>query len=300
MAKNFFRFVSKDLTLRASCVDATEAVRQMQIIQQACPLPTIAVGRTMVGALLLASHMKDKQSVGILVQGYGPLSRVYAEANPLGEVRGYSPNRYYEPETYPDHLTLKDSIGSGLLTVTRHLPRQKKPHQGTVQLVSGEIGDDIAHYLFQSDQVRSFISVGVHLDKNLQVAAAGGVLIEIMPGVEDEVAAKLEANVKATQTTDSVSRDLARGADIRDLAKPFLEGFDYMEIPHEGQAHYFCPCTKERVIRAFQILSIEDLTEMIEQDQRADAQCQMCGQPYEVTCEELEALRAEKIKTKMH
>ncbi|MCB0370072.1 MAG: Hsp33 family molecular chaperone HslO, partial [Bdellovibrionales bacterium] len=158
------RFVSNDFTLRASAVNATEVVKEMQKIQDTSPLPTMAVGRAMVGALLLASHLKENQQVGIYVRGDGPMGRVYAEASFEGHVRGYTPHTYFEPEKYQTGLHLKEYIGKGTLSVTRHMPFQKQPHHGTVELVSSEIGQDISHYLIQSHQIRSVISLGVYLD----------------------------------------------------------------------------------------------------------------------------------------
>ncbi|UYL09568.1 Hsp33 family molecular chaperone HslO [Bdellovibrio sp. SKB1291214] len=208
------RFVSKDLTVRIAAVNATEVVQHMQDLQNTFPLATVGVGRGMVGALLLASHLKDGQQVGLLFRGNGPLSSIYAEASYEGHVRGYTPNPQYQPENYDDGLSLRKALGIGLLTVARHQPFQKQPFQGTVEMVSSEIGDDIAHYLHQSHQIRSLVSLGVYLDKNGKVQSAGGVLIEVMPGVEESMVEKIIANYESPCTKARVMRALeAMGED---------------------------------------------------------------------------------------
>src|SRR6185312_2289727 len=177
------RYVTNDFTVRVAAVDATEVVSEMQAISGAYPLATIGVGRAMIAALLMASQLKDKQEVGILLKGNGPLGSLYAHATYEGQVRGYCPHPQFQAPDPQDALNLKKALGFGHLTVTRQQPFQKQPHHGTVEMVSGEVGDDIAHYLHQSHQIRSLVSVGVYLDVYGKVKAAGGVLLEVMPGV---------------------------------------------------------------------------------------------------------------------
>ena len=155
------RFVSNDFTLRAAAVDATEVVAEMQKLHKSYPLATTAVGKAMVGALLLSSQLKDKQQVGLLFRGNGALKSVYAEADFEGNVRAYTPNPQYQPPNYEHGLKLSDALGHGTLTVARHQPFQKQPFHGTVEMVTGEIGDDIAHYLHQSHQIRSIVALGI-------------------------------------------------------------------------------------------------------------------------------------------
>ncbi len=287
------RFVSNDFTLRAASVNATTVVKEMQKIQNTSPLPTMAVGRAMVGALLLASHLKEKQHVGIYVRGMGPMGRIYAEAHFEGQVRGYTPHTYFEPEKYVPGLKLKEYIGEGTLSVTRHMPFQKQPHHGTVELVSSEIGEDIAHYLIQSHQIRSVISVGVYLDTYGKVQSAGGVLVEVMPGVEDEVVQILERNAAAIKA--SISQEILKGTLATEFIKPFLQGIPYTELEHPFPLSYFCPCTQDRVLQAIETLGLQELEDMVHSKEIAEVRCQVCGRPYEVSLEKLT-----EIKTKLY
>lgn len=292
------RFVSNDFTLRIAAVNSTGVVAEMQKLQKTYPLPTVAVGRAMTGALLMASHLKEGQQVGLYFKGDGPLAAVYAEASFEGQVRGYSPVPVYEPPNYDKGLSLRESMGQGLLTVTRHLPFQKEPHHGTVEMVSGEIGEDIAHYLNQSHQIRSLVSLGVYLDTYGQVRAAGGLILEVMPGVEEGVVDQIQKNAEAF--TENISKMLLDGAQPIDLVRPYLNGIEFSQLDHKHQLEYYCPCTKERVVRALETLGVAELEDMVLKSEPAEVVCQMCGRPYDVPVEELKELKDKLHKGRLH
>lgn len=292
------RFVSKDFTVRIAAVNATEVVKHMQGLQNTYPLATVAVGRSMVGALLMASQLKDGQMVGLLFRGNGALQSVYAEASYDGHVRGYTPNPQYQPPNYENGLSLKEAIGNGTLSVARHQPFQKQPFHGTVELVSGEIGQDIAHYLHQSHQIRSLVSLGVYLDSYGKVKAAGGVLIEVMPGVSESVVDMIQQNYEDWRP--NISQMLLDGAQPVDLVKPFMAGIEFQEIEHNHDIEYFCPCTKDRVVRALETLGEEELQDMISKNEAADVTCQICGRPYTVTVPEIQDIKDRLHKASMH
>ena len=283
------RYLSDDFTVRIAAVDATLVVQEAQALQKTFPLASVALGRSMVGSLLLASQLKDGQQVGLLFKGDGPLGSVYAEADFNGHVRGYSPRPAYEPESYENGLSLKAAMGQGTLTVARHQPFQKQPFHGTVEMVSGEIGDDIAHYLHQSHQIRSLVSLGVYLDEYGKVQSAGGVIIEIMPGVDEDVVNRIQQNADTKKV--NISLLLRDGASPRDLVEPFMEGVPFSEIDHPHEISYFCPCTKERVTRALETLGEAELQDMIDKKENVEVTCQVCGRPYEVSIPELQEVK---------
>lgn len=292
------RFVSNDFAVRIASVNATEVVQRMQQLQQTRPLPTVAVGRAMVGAILMASNLKDGQEIGILIQGEGPLSRVYAQADFQGRVRGYVNVPHYEPTTYTPSLSLKEAIGGGMLSVVRHQPFQLHPYQGTVPLVSGEVGDDLAFYLHQSQQIRSVISLGVFLDTYGRVEAAGGVIVEVMPGVEDNIIDQVEANQK--KASREISKMIRENKSPLELVQPYLEGIPFTEIPHDYPVEYSCPCTEERVKNALTILGIEELDDMLAKQETTHIVCQMCGRPYEFSLEDIQSVRNALYKSSLH
>ncbi len=292
------RFVTHDFTVRAAAVDATAVVREMQVLQGAKALPSLAIGRAMVGAMLMAAQQKQGHQVGVYIRCQGPLRAIYAEAHFEGQVRGYCPMTHYEPENYNNEYNLKAAIGEGSLTVARHQPFQKTPHQGTVNLVSGEIGEDIAHYLIQSHQIRSLVSVGVYLDAYGQVRSAGGVIIEVMPGVEDQIIDQIQKN--ADSHLVPVSQMLFDGAQSVDLVKPYFQGIPFMELEHNFPLTYTCPCTKDRVVRALETLGLAELEDMIRKNEKADVTCQVCGRPYLIEIEELTHLKNHLYKNSLN
>lgn len=292
------RYVSNDFTVRVSAVNATDVVREMQKLQTMAPLPSVAVGRAMVGAILMASHLKEGQQVGLYFRGTGPLSSIYAEANHDGQVRAYTPHALYEPSEYGKDLSLKEHVGVGTLIVTRHQPFQKQPFQGMVEMVSGEIGDDIAYYLQQSQQIRSLVSLGVYLDAFGQVRAAGGLMIEVMPGVEEAIVEKIQKN--AEKLTLNVSKALFEGARPDDLVRPYLDGIPYTELDHDYPLRYACPCDKDRVIRALETLGLEELQDMVSKEEEAEVVCQICGRPYKIPVADIEALRNRLYKNSLN
>ena len=292
------RFVSNDFTIRAAAVDATEVVAEMQRLHNSYPIATSGVGKAMVGALLLAAQLKDDQQVGLLFRGNGPLKSIYAEASFEGRVRAYTPNPQYQPPSYEGGLKLSESLGHGTLTVARHIPFQKQPFNGTVAMVTGEIGDDIAHYLHQSHQIRSIVALGIYLDPNGKVVKAGGVIIEVMPGVEDAVVELLQKNTEAEKL--SVSKILRDGGLPVDLVKPYMHGIEFTQLEHDYEITYFCPCSKERVIAALEVLGEADLQDMIDKMEEPEIICQMCGKPYVFNTEEVAEIRNELFRKSMH
>ncbi len=292
------RFVSNDFTIRAAAVDATEVVAEMQRLHNSFPVATSGVGKAMVGALLLAAQLKDKQQIGLLFRGNGALKSIYAEANFEGQVRAYTPNPQYQPASYEGGLKLSEALGKGLLTVARHTPFQKQPFNGTVEMVSGEIGDDIAHYLHQSHQIRSIVALGIYLDQNGQVMKAGGVIIEVMPGVEESVVDLLQKN--ADDKKPSVSKILRDGGLPTDLVAPYMEGIPYTQLEHPYEVQYFCPCSHDRVIAALHVLGEADLQDMIDKNEEPEVTCQMCGKPYKFTLDQISEIREEMHRNSMH
>lgn len=290
------RYSSNDFTIRIAAMEATAVVSEVQLLQKMYPVATMGVGKAMVGALLLASQMKEKQQIGLLFRGNGSLKSIYAEADFEGNVRAFTPNPQYEPPSYKDGLT--QALGAGTLSVSRHVPFQKQPFQGLVELVSGEIGDDIAHYLHQSHQIRSVVGLGIFIDEYGRVKTAGGVIIEVMPGVEESIVEKLLAN--AENNKPSISKILLDGGTPTDLVKPYLEGIPFTELEHPYTAKYFCPCTKERVTAALEILGDADLQDMVDKQEEPEVTCQMCGKPYQFTSNEIIEIRDRVHRNSMH
>lgn len=290
------RYSSNDFTIRIAAIDATAIVAEVQLLQKMFPVASMGVGKAIVGALLLAAQLRDKQQIGLLFRGNGSLKSIYAEADYEGNVRAFTPNPQFEPPNYKDGL--KHALGNGTLSVSRHQPFQKQPFNGTVELVSGEIGEDIAHYLHQSHQIRSIVGLGIFLDEYGRVKKAGGVIIEVMPGVDEKVVELLLNN--AENKKPNISKILLDGGSPSDLVAPYMDGIPFTELDHPVTAKYFCPCTKDRVTRALEILGEADLQDMIAKKEEPEVTCQMCGKPYLFKVDEIEEIRERVHKNSMH
>ena len=293
-----YRYCSNDFTVRMAAVDATQVVQEMQMLQNTMPIATVGMGKAMVGALLMAAQLKENQQIGLLFRGNGSIKSIYAEADFEGNVRGFTPNPSYEPADYKKGLSVAEALGKGTLTVARHQPFQKQPFHGTVELVSGEIGEDLAHYLHQSHQIRSVVSLGIYLDEYGKCLKAGGVIIEVMPGVDEKIVSAIEGNAQVMQP--SVSKILREGGTPFDLVEPYMLGIPFTELDHPHTAKYFCPCSRERVAGALEILGMAELQDIIDQNQEQEVICQMCGKPYLISVEEVTIIRDRLHKNSLH
>lgn len=289
------RFVTSDLQFRAAAVIATGVVEEMRQLQNTLPPASIAVGRAMVGALLMASHTKEGEEVGLYFRGRGPLEMIFAEANFTGEVRGYTPQS--QLQATDETMKIGELLGIGLLTVVRSHVNWRTPHRGTVEILSGEIGDDLAYYLLQSHQIPSVVSLGVRLDQHGLVVAAGGVLIESLPGTAEQSLARLEQSVKRV---GSVSELIAHGASARDLAQIYLQPWQLEELDHPHFISYRCKCSLDRVRQAVACLRPEEIGELIEQDHGADMTCEFCGRKYRLEREDLQEIRTQLQRQSLH
>lgn len=281
------KFIAKDLSFRASIVVGTQAVREMQAIQRAGPLATLAVGRAMMAASMMASQLKNDQMVSIYFRGNGPLEMVFAEANYEGEVRGYTP----QPQAVAN--SVGEGLGIGLMSVVNSHPQQATPHRGTVEIKTGEIGDDVAYYLYQSMQTRSIVTLGVKLNQQGGAESAGGILVEVMPGPAEEVIKKLEENFK---NRASISEIIADGGSVQDIVNSYFKDLPVEEMPHDHELIYKCRCTREKLGNALALLGPHEVQQMIDKGESAKARCEFCGRHYEIEVSELEIL-LEKLKT---
>lgn len=296
--KRVQRFVSSDFSFRVALIEATDLVEQLRVSRELSPLVTLGLGRSMMGALLMSAHLKEGQGVGILLRGDGPLEKLYAEAYHDGTVRAYCPNSSYQAAD-AEAFNLKKAIGQGTITVARHQPFQRAPFQGTVELVSGEVGEDLAHYLFQSQQIRSIISLGVYFNDLGQVTLAAGVLVEVMPGVEDSLIESFENHIK--RGVPSIDRLFgAENLKAQDIVRAFVGHHSVSEIPHDYPIQYACPCTRERVLSAMMVWGEDGIQDMLRDKTGETATCQMCGERYDITTEDLEAILLRIKKELMH
>lgn len=292
-----YKFISKDGAFRVSSVVATRVVDEMRSTLNSYPVATVALGRSLMGCMLMAAHLKEGHSVGLYFRGNGPLGVIFAESTYDGASRAYTGNPQLEMPLKDGSLDIGGAIGHGLLEVVRVAPNSNKIHSGTVIIKTGEIGDDIAYYLQQSQQIPSAVILGVEVDEYGHVKGAGGVLVELFPGAGEDVIQKIENGLKSS---GSISNMITQGANAYDLVAHFLKGFELDELEHNYQIRYECRCTLDKVKNALILLGPKEIDDMIASNKDVEASCEFCGRNYRVPLSDLEELRRVSFKRSLN
>ena len=260
-----------------------EAVRR----HDCYPVAAAALGRTMTGALLLAANLKNEEAVTVKIQGNGPLGKVVADAVPEGYSRGYVDNPHVDlPPNANDKIDVAGGVGhSGLVTVTR-FTGLKKNITGSAELITGEIAEDLTNYLYVSEQTPSSIGLGVLVDTDLSIKAAGGFFVQPLPNASEDTLNRVESNLCAINSVTSL---ISEGLDAKGIINRILDGFE-INFLDTTDLHFHCHCTRERIEEVLMSLSRDDLQSLID-DGHAEVGCQFCGKKYQFTSKELEALK---------
>ncbi len=285
------RMLAKDAPVKAVAVSGRDLVERARQIHTLLPVATAALGRTLLAASMMGDALKeDDGAVTLRVQGGGPLGTVLAVSDSGGNVRGYVQNPHVAlMEKEPGKLDVGSAVGTdGTLTVIKDLGL-KEPYVGSIGLFSGEIADDIAMYFVESEQIPTACALGVLVGVDQSVTAAGGYLIQLLPGAQDAVIEKIEAGV---QRVGPVSRALEQGAGPEALLREILREFD-MQVLETHPVEYRCNCSRERVTRALLSIGRQELVEMIQEQKGAELTCQFCDAVYRFSQQELEQLLEE-------
>ena len=290
MADKLIRATAADSGIRAVGVITTNLTDEARQKHGLSYVATAALGRTMTAGLLLASSMKKEQSrVNIRIEGNGPLGSILVDAGLDGTVRGYVQNPYVElPPNAVGKLDVGGAVGKeGYLYVIRDVG-YGFPYSSTVELISGEIGDDIANYLVNSEQTPSALLLGVFVGAE-GVTAAGGLLLQVMPKAarDSSLVELLESRVAGLTGFTPLLR---AGKSLTDIMEELLGDLDLSIFPETQMLRFYCPCSFNRVLGALKMLGEAELQDMIEKDEGAEATCQFCGEIYQATEKELNQL----------
>ncbi len=271
---------------RWAVADITEVMEETRGRFDLWPVPAAALGRCLAGAALLQRlSTKTPSRLMLEVRGDGPILRVLAEADDEGNLRGLVGDPQVQVPDWPGgKLGVGRAVGKGFLRVLREYEAGNSYHS-QVELVSGEIGEDVAHYLSQSEQTRSAVLLGV-LGKPSGVAAAGGMLVEVLPGASEEAMARLESNLAAIR---GISHLIEEGG-AEHVVEQVLAGLD-REVKEIRPLRYRCRCSRERLFDHLRLLSPEDRAylraDRPDHDDAIEADCAFCGARYRFTPEEL-------------
>lgn len=277
--------------VRVYAAITTELVKEAARRHDCYPVASAALGRTMTGALLLAANLKNEEAITVKFNGDGPLGAVVADAVPEGYVRGYVVNPHVNlPLTAQNKLDVGGGVGRGMVSVTR-FTGLKEPVTGSTELVNGEIAEDLIRYLYVSEQTPSSVGLGVLVNPDLSVEAAGGFFIQPLPDASDEAITRIEENLKGIS---SVTGMVTSGMDARDMIEKLMEGFEVNYLS-ETELSFRCQCSKERIQEVLASLGRADMESLIENG-HAEVCCHFCGEKYEFSKDELEKIHQNAVK----
>lgn len=274
----------------------TDLVGQVCKLQKTSPSSSVALGRLLVGTTLVSSQMKHGHSIAFQFHCSGPVKGLYAQSTYEGEIRGYISGREAPMSHRDGQFSLSPVVGEGKMTVLTSTPGLHPPRQSQVEIFNGEIGEDIAHYLHQSMQISCLLSVGVKIGSEGKVVAAGGVLIEMMPGHSEETLTYIEAQQKQAQ---SISNLIEKDASHDELFKNHLGSLELKEIDQQAIT-YKCSCSKERAQRSVGMLGKSELEDIMSEGKALDIDCEMCGEAYKVTIEDVNLIYKDITKNPTH
>ena len=288
MADEIVRVITKDGAAKAVAITGTALVERARTIHTLLPVATAALGRTLMAASMMGDMLKEeKGALTLQIKGGGPLGTVLAVSDCEGNVRGYVQNGQVElMEKEPGKLDVGAAVGTvGSLTVIRDLG-MKEPYVGSIGLFSGEIADDIAMYFVESEQIPTACALGVLVGVDQSVTAAGGYLIQLLPGADDAAIQKIEDGVRRV---GAVSRALEGGMDSEGVLKAVLSDFE-VEVLERHPVEYRCYCSRDRVSRALISMGRDEMKSLIEEQGEAQLTCQFCDKVYHFNREELQGL----------
>jgi len=288
MQDHLVRVTTEDGLLRAAAADTTELVREICRRQQTDLTATIALGRLLTGAALMGCLLKGSQRLALMVEGNGPLGRIMVETDAEGSIRGKLQNPVAALPPRDDRFDVAGAVGrAGFLHVIKDLGL-KKPYSSMVQLQTSEIGEDLAWYLTHSEQVPSCVAVGVELDAQGDVAAAGGFLVQALPPGDLEQLSRLEESLLTLAPTTSLLR---QGVPPVQILRRILSEHPFA-VQHETKLTFNCPCCREQISQMLAGLGNAEIDSMILEQSGAEVGCDYCRESYAFSKDDLAALRS--------
>lgn len=278
--------------VRAYAIRSTDTVREAQRRHDTLPTSSVALGRSMTAGAILGAMMKGDEKLTIKIDGGGPIGTILVDANAKGEVRGYVsyPRTHFEV-TESGKLDVKRAVGTnGTLSVSKDVG-MNQPFVGQVPIETGEIGEDFTSYIMNSEQTPSSVGVGVLVNADDTIQAAGGFIIQLLPGTSEETIRFIENRL---QQIPSISSMVEEGLTPEKMLEEVL-GAGNVSILETMPIHFQCQCSRERIASAIISLGQQEIQDMIDEDGKAEAQCHFCNEYYLFTKDNLEQLLEETI-----
>ncbi|MCG7340193.1 Hsp33 family molecular chaperone HslO [Staphylococcus sp. ACRSN] len=273
--------------IRAYGALTTESVQEAQTRHYTWPTASAALGRTMTATVMMGAMLKGEQKLTVTVDGKGPIGKIIADADAKGNVRGYVTNpQTHFPLNDIGKLDVRRAVGTeGSLTVVKDVG-MKDYFSGSSPIVSGELGEDFTYYFAKSEQTPSSVGLGVLVNPDNTIKAAGGFLLQVMPGAEDATITKLE---EAINNMTPVSKLIDQGLTPEQILFEIL-GEENVQILENVPTQFECNCGHDKFLTAIKGLGEAEIISMINEDHGAEAECHFCRTKYNFTENELEAL----------
>lgn len=273
--------------VRAYAIRSTETVEEARRRQDTWATASAALGRTITISTMLGAMLKGEDKLTVKVEGNGPMGAIVADANAKGEVRGYCTNPHVDFESNAQgKLDVRRAVGTeGTLSIVKDLGL-KNHFTGQVPIISGEISEDFTYYLANSEQVPSAVGAGVLVDTDYTILAAGGFIVQLLPGASEDTISTIE---KRIESMPPISQLIQEGKSPEEVLEVVLG--DTLTIHEKMPVTFHCPCSKERIANAIISLGNEEIDSMITEDKGAEATCNFCNEVYRFNVEELEALK---------
>ncbi|RST71154.1 Hsp33 family molecular chaperone HslO [Siminovitchia acidinfaciens] len=290
MSDYMIKALAFDKQVRAYAVNSTETVGEAQRRHQTWPTASAALGRAVTAGVMMGAMLKGEEKLTVKVEGGGPIGAIIVDSDAKGHVRGYVSN----PQVHFDlneegKLDVRRAVGTdGTLTVVKDIGLRDN-FSGQVPIVSGELGEDFTYYFAISEQTPSSVGVGVLVNPDNSILAAGGFIIQLMPGTDEETISKIEESITKTPPVSKMIQD---GLTPEEILNQLL-GEENVTILEKMPVEFRCACSKERFGRAIISLGKAEIQDMITEDGKADTQCHFCNEEYHFTKEELEELKEE-------
>lgn len=287
MSSRITRFITSDGSARLIFGDTTEIVNTAHKIHMTTPTATATLGRALTATSLLGSLMKNEtDSLTFHLKGDGPAGTVTCVSDYMGNVRGYLENPMVDLPLKPNgKLDVGGAVGKGLLCVIRDLGG-KEPYIGMSELVSGEIAEDLTAYFYNSEQTPSACALGVLVDRDYSCRVSGGFILQLLPGADDAVAEKLEANMMQITSVTNLMND---GKSAKDFADIVFDGVEYEEFD-TIDVDFKCSCSKEKYEKGLISLGKEELISMLDEKEPVVTNCRFCKKEYVFSEEELKTM----------
>ena len=290
MGDYIIRATAANDSIRAFAATTRETVQKARELHNTTPVASAALGRLLTAGAMMGIMLKgEKDLVTIQIKGDGPLEGEIVTADSKGRVKGYVFNTNVDiPPKSPTKLDVGGAVGKGFLTVIKDLGL-KEPYVGKTELVSGEIAEDLTYYYAKSEQVASAISLGVLVDTDTNIKQAGGFIIQVMPGITEEILSRLESRINVVPY---ITELLSMGDTPESILNLILGDMD-LQIIDKVPTEYYCGCSRERVEKALLAIGKDDLKKILEEDKKAELSCHFCNKVYNFDENDLKRLLAE-------